>query len=1759
MKPSRNFSFLRPAGISGTRALWRALAACFLFFSLVGVQTVRAQIFQFAKDDANYAAALSVAFAQEAKDAVNLDQKISLDEDFTPADFGVETVGTLPNSPFYFLKTARRGIASFFTFDPTKKAELSLQYASEKFVEAQTLAGEKGADPADIAAALDNFNTQLERAQGRIERAGTTGTDAAKDTLSEKVMDSVLKYTKSLDRLEKDLPPEAAQKIEETKDTAFATFGTVGGLLAPEKVAEKVAIVLDDQKGSEFKNFKNVEVLKEVQENAAPALGEALKVAEDNTLIKLQNELEGLENSKKALLKDFVQEVSGNELRHLEIIGELEARPVSVDLRDAISNAKEETLVRTEKRLETLTPEQRKEYWQHLESGDLEDVRIVKELENNIKPEVFQNVAEIKKSVTESYAKKFENTSDKEKEKILEKVGQFHDAESLAIFDEINALIPDDKKGVFEEIKKRAAEAIRKDLDGARNVEQRKVILDSLAGDHPEELQAIEWFKNGADKSYKNVFDALAQTQFKAIEDHAGQINDKDRLANFESDVRKQQDVFKESPFDFKRIFGFLEEKKKVFESGNVALEKVRAAEVVVSDFRDVANTLPLDAAFSDGKFDYAAQEIGRLLALAERRVEMARTVLGYNDVGRAFNEAEQAEKIARDGLRMAQDYKAGRKKVVPPPPFFLPTTPQEQTGTGAGGTGGMQLYNEYEFGQYCFYVGGFMKARSYCALDDGRIFDGRGKRFPLEVPPEFVPRLDTTTTEPREGGKCPAIFSPGPDFCTKGKIVYKTDDRGCGMPPVCESGGDTSVRTNPSDPSLCGGIAGFQCSRGYVCQMSQDLHITDAMGKCVVENPYTCQAYFTGYIFDNATQICRKDSASGCRNPFVYQTMEACTAGHTGSPSSSFPYKFAIDGYVAQTHDDAGNHCYVLLEAGKISAEFCKQFGVYWKTTPPASACPQGSHMDMNGSGISYCLNNANDVLGLCYEIPSMMRISCPESGIGGKGDDPGVECPAGQWFNPTQQMCVKAPSPVSVPIVGKCPMMPTVATCPTGQKRVVSYSTAECGTYYSCEIAGTDTTKWVKHFWKFNDGFTTESMILNRTDAEYTSYISSVEAQCVTIPMKRFTWRPSAGNDSVDNWKNFGIPDCSGTATLVCGDNMCSSGETVSSCPQDCGGTTGGGGTTSTMKRCFYPNASQSGTTLGYSVWCEADYYNCHKETPTGTELKIEGLSLGAPSSCEGAAPSGGTCSYYTQTACNGDQMCVWGNNGCGQKSPCNDGKDNDSDGLIDYPADTGCSSSLDWTETPDGGTGYVDCTVYKSSTSCMGPSCRWDSASTSCLAVSGTTSGGGCRTQTTETYCKAAYCTWYANHYDGTHCDDAAHGGTTTTTTTSGDPSLSIPTGLTATKISGGVKLEWNSSAQNAMKVKIYRQTNGAWAFRDEYSITSGTSGMMSYMDTTATAGSYTYKVQVCHASGCSGDSSTTSITVTSTTTGTTQCSDGKDNDGDGWIDMGDSGCYGPDDNDETYVAPTVTPTGTSCSSTNSAACTTSTSCAGVGSYWCTPSGYPPGCSSSPCPSSGGGTSTSCPTGQYWYVPSGGSSTSGYCMSSSTPPPSGSGTCSSMPGYCTTEASCTSYNFYWCNGGCVSNSSMCSGGVSSCSSSTVPGNCTSSTACGGAGYYWCSTNNTCLPSSSGCTSSNTSTTCPTGQYWYMPSGGGTGYCMSTTSTPPPSSSSCPSGWYWTGSMCAANTSSPPPSSSSYCNSNGTCETSIGEGPGSCPADCH
>ena len=859
-------------------------------------------------------------------------------------------------------------------------------------------------------------------------------------------------------------------------------------------------------------------------------------------------------------------------------------------------------------------------------------------------------------------------------------------------------------------------------------------------------------------------------------------------------------------------------------------------------------------------------------------------------------------------------------------------------------------------------------------------------------------------------------------------------------------------------------------------------------------------------------------------------------------SSGSHFPFTFS-DGYRASSRDDAGNHCYTIQQRSTSFIEECKRVGVYLDNTqPPESACPAGSHLDGDGSGVLFCLNDIDDRGGTCYELHSAFRIACPPETV-----TPG-NCPFNYHYHgKSGGFCMnnnEKPAEGCLDYKGEqriaCPAIPVHTY--SGPVPVIL-------PVFQCSD-GRDNDNDGKIDYPADDG------CFGRGDPDETSFGGPV----TSCPPGYSWYVPFGGGAGYCQPTTTQSGICTQELINLLGQGCHNMGNaffdsamaryvlpgtsTVKDCTtnyiSNCTIGSGGGGGATDLKRCFYSNASKNGTYVGYTVWCEADYFNCHKGSPSGESISLTGVSLGGPSNCESGWPTPGGCpsgQYWNGTSCvttspsgcdsallgllgsgchqmytdssgnsifcdgpmtksakRGDIATIPGcsSGGISTQSQCSDGRDNDSDGQVDYPADQGCYSRDDDDETtgtyqpPSGQREQIwNSLGLRSWIRSDADQTRIDQLKQVCTNVSSSAniwlSGAGNSTSPDfgmpdSTKCqRAASCT-SGQYFDGNAC------------VSGGDTSTCAPeTCYNATYCNDGID-------------------NDADGYRDMAD------------------------------PGCGGN------------TTTSQCSDGRDNDGDGKIDYpADNGCYGSGDNDETIPQTT----GTTCPSfahemsgycmlnSDTSRCAEYPNASSEGNY-----------TSSVCSAHTGGGTAGCSS----YTSQSSCNGAGCQWNSNS-------TCSS---YSTATENCT-------NGVDDDGDGLIDNADPGCGGSTTSSDCASKY---GSGWHTMDSSGNCFNSAmteyrtsggtlyscsstptSGC-STSTSTSCPSGQYWNGSS------CVNSSTT------SCPSGQYWNGSACV-NTSTTDCASGQYwngtscvsststaCNSNGTCES--GESSSSCPSDC-
>ena len=251
--------------------------------------------------------------------------EVYLDEDIQPEDLEVREPRLLPDSPFYFLKNWGRGIQDFFTFNPVAKAELKIKFANEKLMEAKKIV-KKTKDPEMIKKATENYQEEMEKVKEQVEKIKEKAKDNPKvESFLDKFIHQQTLHQKLLQRLETQVPLEAFEKIKEARERHLERFKDVMLKLEDrkEKITEKLDGILEKQKGSKYKNFKNLEMLLELEEKVPEEAKEAIKKAQENTLKRLQGDLEKMGPEDQERFKEYLERISGEKETQMEILENL--------------------------------------------------------------------------------------------------------------------------------------------------------------------------------------------------------------------------------------------------------------------------------------------------------------------------------------------------------------------------------------------------------------------------------------------------------------------------------------------------------------------------------------------------------------------------------------------------------------------------------------------------------------------------------------------------------------------------------------------------------------------------------------------------------------------------------------------------------------------------------------------------------------------------------------------------------------------------------------------------------------------------------------------------------------------------------------------------------------------------------------------------------------------------------------------------------------------------------------------------------------------------------------------------------------------------------------------------------------------------------------------------------------------------------------------------------------------------------------------
>jgi len=296
-------------------------------------------------------ALLSVFGLVNAEETVDVAETIALDENVTAQDLGISEPNLLPDNPFYFFKTWAREIQSALTFNSVKKAELRGKFANEKLIELKKVA-EKTRNSKVIAKATENYQKEVEKIKEATERIKETAEENTQvgQFLDKSVQQCIL-HERILLKLADQVPAETLEKITEAREQHLERFGEVMTRLEnKEKIQERLETNLQQVQGSEFQDFKNLEMLEALEEKVPEAAKEAIQQVRANALIRLKEKVGQLSSEGLEKFSTYTENISGEKEKQMEILENLKEELKAVpEIKEILLQSREKIMEQVRK------------------------------------------------------------------------------------------------------------------------------------------------------------------------------------------------------------------------------------------------------------------------------------------------------------------------------------------------------------------------------------------------------------------------------------------------------------------------------------------------------------------------------------------------------------------------------------------------------------------------------------------------------------------------------------------------------------------------------------------------------------------------------------------------------------------------------------------------------------------------------------------------------------------------------------------------------------------------------------------------------------------------------------------------------------------------------------------------------------------------------------------------------------------------------------------------------------------------------------------------------------------------------------------------------------------------------------------------------------------------------------------------------------------------------------------------------------------
>ncbi|MDP3779063.1 MAG: Kazal-type serine protease inhibitor domain-containing protein [bacterium] len=422
----------------------------------------------------------------------------------------------LPGNPLYIFKTIGREIQALVTLDPVKDTELRMKFANVKILEANILTDQGNVERA--AEHLKSYQRELEKINQMVAKIDEKNQQTVQNIL-EKATKNELKHQILIGKIEREIPSGKLVEVKEARTKILEEVTKSIESLNDEKVEQILSSTLNDN-GSPFRQLRNLEVLKAVEEKVPDQAKDAIRHAQENALKRFANQVEALPESHQKLLEGYIEKAGGDETLYLKAFDDLGRKEMKEETTQELLIAKEKILSRLENRLKEIAekdPGQAKEVFVHLKDGSTDNLRILKEVAGKLDPAVATHLIQVKREAEDKFVAKVKDLVFFEKE-----IKRTEDIKQIVLLKEVKLRVPPKEREVFEKVEKELVQSIVDNIKRVKSSEAQRAFAKTATNDNPEFLEII-------DKTFEKdrvAHDILLKTQLAHIKTKVGIIKE---------------------------------------------------------------------------------------------------------------------------------------------------------------------------------------------------------------------------------------------------------------------------------------------------------------------------------------------------------------------------------------------------------------------------------------------------------------------------------------------------------------------------------------------------------------------------------------------------------------------------------------------------------------------------------------------------------------------------------------------------------------------------------------------------------------------------------------------------------------------------------------------------------------------------------------------------------------------------------------------------------------------------------------------------------------------------------------------------------------------------------------------------------------------------------------------------------------------------------------------------------------------------------